>query len=526
MSSTIRRPTTLRLLFQPKLTRRCRPSCLIKFSRNYSLPCNPSHTTFRYLSHASAKARKGYEKTGSESVGASSGQADVQDFAFKYIPIDDVERLEKYQIGGYHPIAVGDTLKDGRYEIVDKLGHGGYSTIWLALDRYSTNTYVAVKICISDNTATSQEKQIIQKLLHADDKRASMILPILDEFVLDGPNGRHPCLVTPPARMSIAAAKAATHGHNIFPIPTARAIAAQLAQAVAFCHAQGVVHGDLHAGNILLRFAAGDDTHALSRTALYERFGEPYQEPVERIDGGGDGEEAGAGVPTHGVLPAWLGCRPEEVTPSESAILLADFGESYVPSSSGPQRTYCNAPLHVRPPEARFAKGELGFPADVWALACVIWEVFGGGGSLFGCAFFPSGDKLCQEWVHVLGRLPDGWWGAWDGEFRRNLFTDDGLPRPDRQDHFRSCAPGLGGRFEAMVQEPRREEGVQEVSAEEKEALLKMLGAILVYEPARRVNAEGVLCTEWMLRWGIPALDDLEVREAWSASNGNADKVA
>lgn len=450
----------------------------------------------------------------SESIGESTEQANTQGFAFKYIPIDDVESLEKYRISGYHPVAIGDRLKDGRYEIVDKLGHGGYSTIWIARDTHSTSRYVAVKVCISDNTATSQEKEITQKLLRADDKRASMILPILDEFALDGPNGRHPCIVTPPARMSIAAAKSASHGHNIFPLPTARAIAAQMVHAVAFCHAQGVVHGDLHAGNVLLRFADGDDIHALSRTAFYERFGEPYMEQVQRIGGECEGEEASAGVPTHGVVPAWLGCRPEEVTPPESAILLADFGESYVPSASAPQRTYCNAPLHVRPPEARFATGELAFPADVWALACVIWEVFGGGGSLFGSAFFPSGDKLCQEWVHVLGRLPGGWWGAWDGEFRRGLFTDDGSPRHDRKDHFRSCAPGLGGRFDAMVQEPRREEGAQEVSDEEKEALLRMLGAMLVYEPAGRLSAEGVLCTEWMLRWGIPALNELKVREA------------
>jgi hypothetical protein len=34
---------------------------------------------------------------------------------------------------GYHPVMVGDMLKD-RYHIVDKLGFGGYSTVWLAQD--------------------------------------------------------------------------------------------------------------------------------------------------------------------------------------------------------------------------------------------------------------------------------------------------------------------------------------------------------------------------------------------------------
>lgn len=417
-----------------------------------------------------------------------------------------MERLEKYHISGYHPIAIGDTLKDGRYQIVDKLGYGGYSTIWIAQDRDAPSKYVAVKVCISDSTITSQENEINQRLLHSDDHRASMILPILDEFVLDGPNGQHSCIVTPPVRMSIAASKSATHGYNIFPLPTARAIAAQLAQVVAFCHAQGVVHGDLHTGNILLRFAPDDNIHALSQPALYERFGEPYLEPVKRIDG----DDLSVGVPTHGVPPAWLGCRPQEITLAESAILLTDFGESYMPYTSGLKRTYCHAPLRATPPEAHFSTGELDFPADIWALACVIWEVVGGSGSLFGSGFFPSDDTLRQDWVHVLGRLPGEWWDAWDGEFRRNLFTEDGAVRDDRRDHFISCDSGLEARFELLVQEPRREEEMQELMAEEKAALLKMLREMLAYKPATRSNAEDVLRADWMLRWGLPALAEMK----------------
>lgn len=58
--------------------------------------------------------------------------------------IDGVERLEKYKPGGYHPVMIGDILH-GRYRIVDKLGYGGYSTIWLARDAH-LEQYVAVKI--------------------------------------------------------------------------------------------------------------------------------------------------------------------------------------------------------------------------------------------------------------------------------------------------------------------------------------------------------------------------------------------
>lgn len=288
-------------------------------SHKPSFPGIPSCQKLATSSHASRETNVSNDETTSDASGASSGQADGQDFAFKYFPIDDVERLETYQTGGYHPIAIGDTLKDGRYKIVHKLGHGGYSTIWIARDKNSasTYTYVAVKICVSDNIVMSQEKEITRKLLDSDDDRVSMILPIIDEFVVDGPNGQHPCIVTPPARMSIAASKSVTHGYNIFPLPTARAIAAQLAQVVAFCQAQGVVHGDLHTGNLLLRFSPADNIHTLSESEFYERFGEPQLEPVGRIDGGGPPPSQHTRVPTHGVAPASLGCRPQEVTLAE-----------------------------------------------------------------------------------------------------------------------------------------------------------------------------------------------------------------
>lgn len=45
------------------------------------------------------------------------------------------ERLERYAPGGFHPVALGDTFCNGRYTVRHKLGHGGYSTVWLARDR-------------------------------------------------------------------------------------------------------------------------------------------------------------------------------------------------------------------------------------------------------------------------------------------------------------------------------------------------------------------------------------------------------
>lgn len=45
------------------------------------------------------------------------------------------EDLTHYRSGGYHPVHLGDTMKGGRYQIVQKLGWGRDATVWLAEDR-------------------------------------------------------------------------------------------------------------------------------------------------------------------------------------------------------------------------------------------------------------------------------------------------------------------------------------------------------------------------------------------------------
>lgn len=54
------------------------------------------------------------------------------------------EGLPDYKIGGYHPVHVGEVML-GRYVIVQKLGWGHFSTVWLTKDM-KFDTFVAVKI--------------------------------------------------------------------------------------------------------------------------------------------------------------------------------------------------------------------------------------------------------------------------------------------------------------------------------------------------------------------------------------------
>lgn len=55
----------------------------------------------------------------------------------RYPRLDNIEDLEKYCPGEYHPVSIGDVFAKGRYKAVHKLGFGGSSTVWLAREQCS-----------------------------------------------------------------------------------------------------------------------------------------------------------------------------------------------------------------------------------------------------------------------------------------------------------------------------------------------------------------------------------------------------
>jgi serine/threonine-protein kinase SRPK3 len=164
---------------------------------------------------------------------------------------ESVEPFEGYTAGGYYPLQIGHRLGPlQRYHIVHKLGHGGSSTIWLGLDEHMAR-YVAVKIAVSD-LDRPLESSILRSLWSdkestGDPQAGIATIPaILDEFEVEGPEiegsrRKHHCLVTKPARMSLAEAREVSNRRLFQPL-VAHVIAAQLIESVAFLHSQEIVH--------------------------------------------------------------------------------------------------------------------------------------------------------------------------------------------------------------------------------------------------------------------------------------------
>ncbi|PWY89710.1 kinase-like protein [Aspergillus sclerotioniger CBS 115572] len=409
-----------------------------------------------------------------------------------YVPIEDVEKLERYREGGYHPVAIGDRFH-GRYRVVHKLGHGSYSTIWLARDE-KRGKLIAIKVCTADSNP--RELEVLSLLsrsaqLPGSNWEKTLIPLILDTFKVQGPNGTHACYVTSPARMSLSDSKDASY-FRIFRLEVARALVAQLVLAVEYIHGQGFAHGDLHFGNALIQLPPGFDR--LSDQELYVRYGEPESEPIARFDG----RVLPSCIPSRAILPVWLGEASEDLLLPEANLLLSDFGEAFAPAKEN--KFDSHTPLVYRAPEARFEAKPLSFPSDIWSLACSIWDIIAESPLFEG--FLATEDDMTCEHVDALGVLPSEWWQQW--EARQRKFTEDG--KPINRKSFRS----LQDRFKDSIQDPRQTVGMPPFEPAERTALLSMLRPMLSFKPENRPSAKDVLASEWMVKWALPEYEKVK----------------
>ncbi|KAK2762653.1 hypothetical protein FQN54_000826 [Arachnomyces sp. PD_36] len=406
----------------------------------------------------------------------------------EYNWIDGAEVLEKYEPGGYHPIMIGDILHR-RYRIVDKLGFGGYSTVWLAHDT-SLKRYVAVKVGIA-NSVTLREANILRELStslspSSTHPGCSSIPFLLDEFKVDGPNGTHPCYITTPARCNLREMSFS----RLFPLEVARALSGGLAHAVAYMHSRGYAHGDIHLRNVLAKLPSNFDH--LSVEQLYEEYGEPETVSVTQRDGNPPPPNA----PTKAVIPLYLGKPAGECVLSDARVLLSDFGEAFAPDSELRPGKDCHTPLAARPPEARFEpQAPLSYSADVWSLAVAIWEILGMK-AIFSSEFVTP-DEVVSQQIDVLGSIPSDWWTSW--EKRGEFFDENRCPKKDRY-----VWPSMNDAFEEGVQKYRRQRKFGEFDREETAAILDLMRRMLTFRPEDRPTVNEVLQSEWMVKWVLP----------------------
>lgn len=180
---------------------------------------------------------------------------------YRYVPsmLDDIESLEGYRAGGYHPVHLGDMFDGGRYKVLHKLGYGGGSTVWLARDlrpETPSCTLVSLKVLASQ---FSQGLVIETPDIYIPEKLADLakttghagggsVLRSLRHFMHEGPNGAHLCLVSEcggPSLRQIVDCPGRWEGSKRLRADIARKVAGQAVNAVSFLHSVEVVHGGM-----------------------------------------------------------------------------------------------------------------------------------------------------------------------------------------------------------------------------------------------------------------------------------------
>ncbi|TDL22816.1 kinase-like protein [Rickenella mellea] len=424
---------------------------------------------------------------------------------YRYPSLDDVENLENYRPGGFHPVSIGDLFAGGRYKVLHKLGNGGSSTVWLAQDQHrreQLRSLVTLKVMSAEESskdlagkiAAKYTPQEVNKFSGSLNHPGKNLLVIMDHFLHQGPNGYHLCLISPFAGPSMAESPGRVSGSKRLRGDLARKVTKQLAAAVELLHSARVIHGDLTPSNVLCQVS--DAAHKYD---VYQTFGNPETEEVVTIDDSPPGPHA----PSQIVAPIDFSRLSHSLLKED--IFLIDFGQSFFADRPPPDNIPAT-PLQYLSPEAFFDL-KLSFASDVWALACTIFEIRAGS-PLFD-PFFSSGTVILKQVVETLGRFPDPRWSAW--EERLVWFDEAGAPKPDdEEEEEETLLPAVQSSLHHKLSEigeqddaPHAYEGkmIEEVGTHLDEAevnlLADLLEKMLRYNPQDRISMSEVVQHPW-----------------------------
>ncbi|KAK4129914.1 kinase-like protein [Trichocladium antarcticum] len=380
----------------------------------------------------------------------------------------DAEPLHRYQPGGYHPLGLGDFLKAGRYQVLHKLGWGGYSTTWAAKD-HKKDRYVAVKIIVSE-TKHKRELEVLRAMsaLPRHHPGWSHVNQMLDSFTLAGPNGTHDCLVLELLGPSVADIVELYCKDDRLSASLAKSFASQAMQGLDFLACHNIGHGDIHTRNLAITVPG---LESLDEKGFFERFGSPYASPVTRLDG----ECLMSNVPSHIVQPA--SSRMKDILLSSPTIKVIDFGEAFF-KDSVPDTLH--TPLSVRAPEVIFGD-PFDCRVDMWSAGCLLFELVTGQPPFDVTMITPP--LLVQQMMEfATDGLPPRWQGKWQA-------MQEGLSHSDEEDTYT-----LQGWLEEVYFDDCKH---SDFTRDDIAKVGKLIERLLKFEPSLRATASDVLADAW-----------------------------
>ncbi|KAI1482332.1 kinase-like domain-containing protein [Daldinia eschscholtzii] len=278
----------------------------------------------------------------------------------------ELEDREKYRPGGYHPIHFNDDLgPNERFNVIHKLGWSVNSTMWLCFDKKS-KYYRSLKVMTAEESEEDcPELRIMKALSEVSSQELDdnyIIIPH-EHFWLQGPNGRHLCLVSDFLGPSLYWGSPLGTGIHTPEILTG--LSFQVSKGLQYLHKKGICHGDLRPSNILMQLHQYSLIE-MPDSQLHRYLGPRAYESLQTLSGATPSPHG----PKYLALPASL--DKIEAKCRTGKVALVDFSHSSCISDTTRSlrwhRQYAG-------PELLFTKTPSGLPQDIWALACIIYEV-------------------------------------------------------------------------------------------------------------------------------------------------------
>ncbi|HET9294500.1 MAG TPA: protein kinase [Gemmatimonadales bacterium] len=218
----------------------------------------------------------------------------------------------------------------GRYQVERVLGEGGMATVYLAQDQ-KHHRKVAVKVMRPELAATLGADRFLREVQVAAQLSHPHILPMYDSGEADG------LLYYVMPYVEGETLKERREKDGRMRVEAALRLAREVADALAYAHARGIVHRDIKPGNILLQSghalvadfgiarALGGDGEALTQTGLAvgtPQYMAPEQATGEReVDGRADIYALGA------VMYEMMAGEPPFTGPTARAIVTRSLTE-------------------------------------------------------------------------------------------------------------------------------------------------------------------------------------------------------
>lgn len=382
------------------------------------------------------------------------------------------EDAMQYLNGHFYPVRIGDILKQ-RYQVVHKLGRGGFSTVWLAHDEESGKD-VALKISTSTEHA-AKEYEVHQDILHKVQDRSRLIL-CQDKFLLNrvdcNINYKYTVLVLPlqgPSFLTLQREKETKR-----PLANRMSAAKQLLQAILSLHNAGLVHrGKAHQFpilysllNVLLDIVLPNiicglniDLGPMSIADKYKLLGRPRKARALEEDEQIVGEL---------VAPASF---PPEILGSDA--FLCDFGILIQAGTSVPNKL--QSPPGYCAPEL-FHNIEPSFASDMWSFMVVFLYLYTEHPVFTGWGFA----GIVSSIVKHIGALPIEWKGCYNAYDKEEV-----------QESWYSQGLQSGDTFDAFLDKYR-----PDINADEKALLLSVIQQVFRPRPEDRATAYEILSSE------------------------------